>query len=877
MAGQRAEAELGVGRLLAPVGAWASVALVAGWLLRTRPDGCPELRWRAYTAGSSSDLSAAVEACGAGLESGARSDLVVAGVAFTFLMAALAGVLRPLWRRSWHAPPFRDWGWVAALPAIAAVLAAGATLVLAIGLDGRTLRMSDLSAGAVSSLAWPAAILGLISVVAAAMSVLATVGSHGVPMEIDVGATWTPPPVAGTGICVSGGGIRAAAFALGALTFLERHDLNGRPTAPADGALERATYLASVSGGGYAAGAWRIARGTTGADGGWPSGVFGDLDPDAFDTMPAPERAFDRDSGDGSGLFSYFWARREYLRTGRGGLGSTAVLFLCTVALQLSLLAAGVAVIAWPLGILARSWPILGAEFHGADPYRYSMSSRTVIPVLAVLAVAVGLIVVRSTMMRTERRLTLDALVSVCVGAAALLAATLLGVPLLVDSIADVDQVATGLASVFAVGGITFTALRVASKVLHPAWSRLGGALLGLAGAVFGALVMRAAAIPGGALADRTWWYWLLLAGFVVVWSVGDPRWWSLFPVYRNRLRSAFAVRRTDSSGDASGLAPMTMRHEPTLDAYDGAGGPKHLVCCSVARSNRTGTGIPALSFVFGPDDVRMYDARSGAATHVHVVPTAAYVGALAPRRAPTIGAGRQQALGTVTAAIAMSGAAVTSAMGRMDVGSTNSLIAGLNVRLGAWVPNPRHVAVDRRPAKRARVNYLIKELFGWYDLRDPHLYITDGGHWDNLGVVELLRRRCETIVCIDTSGDMPGSFAALVQALDLARVECRARVDFDGGLDGLRATPPERPATSSCAATIVYLDDDANETGRGRLLFVKAQISEDLSDQLIGYSFEDPLFPNYSTADQFLGADQFRMMVRLGWESTRNGVRSWT
>jgi len=256
----------------------------------------------------------------------------------------------------------------------------------------------------------------------------------------------------------------------------------------------------------------------------------------------------------------------------------------------------------------------------------------------------------------------------------------------------------------------------------------------------------------------------------------------------------------------------------------------------------------------------------------VHEVNTAKFVTALGRRVFTGRGARRPTSLGTVSAAIAMSGAAVTSSMGRMNVGTTNSLIAGMNVRLGAWVPNPRHVRIDPQPAKRARVNYLVKELFGLYDLDDPHVYVTDGGHWDNLGLVELLRRRCATIVCIDTSGDPPGTFSTLRQALDLALVECRARVDLDTGdhpLEALRAPEGIRPATASAVGRIDYLDAAGHTVGHGTLLFVKAQVSADLTSPLISYSFEDPLFPHYSTADQFLGAQQYLMLARLGWETT--------
>ena len=121
----------------------------------------------------------------------------------------------------------------------------------------------------------------------------------------------------------------------------------------------------------------------------------------------------------------------------------------------------------------------------------------------------------------------------------------------------------------------------------------------------------------------------------------------------------------------------------------------------------------------------------------------------------------------------AVSGAALSPSLGRSDLGTTNALLAAFNVRLGAWVPNPRYaVNPSGSGFKRLRVSYVFRELFGLYDTRDPYLYVTDGGHWENLGLVELLRRECETIICVDASGDSPGDYKTLREALDLAGLE---------------------------------------------------------------------------------------------------------
>ena len=81
-----------------------------------------------------------------------------------------------------------------------------------------------------------------------------------------------------------------------------------------------------------------------------------------------------------------------------------------------------------------------------------------------------------------------------------------------------------------------------------------------------------------------------------------------------------------------------------------------------------------------------------------------------------------------------------------------NALLALANIRLGMWMPNPRYIPADMPlPAKpgypRRRLGYLVKEMLQVYDPDDLYVYITDGGHWENLGVIELIRRQCAEIV----------------------------------------------------------------------------------------------------------------------------------
>ncbi len=884
--------------LLIQLGIWALAAAALIVFGHSRPSGCSELSLRVPFAGGRREFDAAIAACGDISAGPTRDDLLLEAAAFSLLLFLLVPILHLLWKVSWRAEPFSRWTFMGAVPAGAGALGSIATILFAVGAstDGDTLSLSDGYARAIAATTWPASGFAILAVGAVGISALTAIGSAGVPAKEDLppGRPWAPDPMEGHGICVSGGGIRASAFSLGVLSYLERHRMDGSPATVADrdGVLDTARYLASVSGGGYTAGAWRVARGNAaeeGADTAWPEGIFGD--PTELTTMPTA--AFDDadpDEGHAPSLYTHMWERRQFLRTGRGGMSVSVAFVLLTIVLQLALIALFVVVFAWPIGLLARSWAVLGPTWFARDPYQFSASARSWTPVLVVLSIAAVVIVFRNFMLRTKLRLELDAAVGVLILVAVVLTGVLVVLPSLIAAIADLGGAVGAITGVFAAGGVVAFASRTLTKVLRPRLIRLGGLLFSLAAVAFALLVVRAAAIPDGFLrgdidvglfsVPAGVAYAVLALAALIAWSFGDPRWWSLFPVYRNRIRAAFAVttdqrRTTARHAVSSALYPLSRKHEPTLDEYQGAPGPTHLVCCAAARANGTATGIPALSFVFAPDEVRMYESGPETVT-VHSAPTEQYVRSLGREVFTQLPARRPKSLGTVSAAVAMSGAAVTSSMGRFDLGSTNTLIAGMNVRLGAWVPNPRYVAIEETPAKRARLNYLLKEMMGWYDLADPHVYITDGGHWDNLGLVELLRRRCETVICVDASGDQPGSFSTFFDALELARIECDAFVDIsvgDHGVSAMRTTGDcSRPATSTAVGTIHY-GDEQGSGGVGRILYIKAQVCDDLPTPMIGFSFQDPEFPNYSTADQFLTADQFRQLAMLGWESAKLGL----
>ncbi len=107
-----------------------------------------------------------------------------------------------------------------------------------------------------------------------------------------------------------------------------------------------------------------------------------------------------------------------------------------------------------------------------------------------------------------------------------------------------------------------------------------------------------------------------------------------------------------------------------------------------------------------------------------------------------------------VGACVSASGAAASPNMGYHTSTPVAFLMTFFNVRLGLWLRSPRLPVKGNKQSARWGLWYLLKELFATADVKDHYLYLSDGGHFENLGVYELVRRRCRYIIVGDAEQD---------------------------------------------------------------------------------------------------------------------------
>jgi hypothetical protein len=240
--------------------------------------------------------------------------------------------------------------------------------------------------------------------------------------------------------------------------------------------------------------------------------------------------------------------------------------------------------------------------------------------------------------------------------------------------------------------------------------------------------------------------------------------------------------------------------------------------------------------------------------------------------------------------AMAISGAAVSSNMGSDSIKPLGPTLALLNVRLGYWLKNPRYMprTPSNEPQHHSTPLYLWSEITGRLYENAEAVYLTDGGHIENLGVYELLRRRCKVIIAVDAEADASMNFSALMTLQRYARIDLGIRIDLPWTpirtrtldlMSGNAGKPPS-PATSSLPApaaepvkpngphtAIGIIDYGGGE--KGYLLYIKSSLSGDENDYIRDYARRNASFPHETTGDQFFSEEQFEVYRALGFHMT--------
>lgn len=237
-------------------------------------------------------------------------------------------------------------------------------------------------------------------------------------------------------------------------------------------------------------------------------------------------------------------------------------------------------------------------------------------------------------------------------------------------------------------------------------------------------------------------------------------------------------------------------------------------------------------------------------------------------RRSQVYGGQHGISLGT---AVATSGAAASPNMGSNSSPAVTFIMTLFNARLGIWLGNPGKLGryTTSRSGPRFSSRVIFEEAMGMTDGCHPYVNLSDGGHFDNLGLYEMVRRRCRYIVVCDAGCDPTCSFDDLGNAIRKIRIDLGIPIDFE---DRVHIFPKAQdgaavPADARYCAlgTIRYDLMDGPGAPAGTLLYVKPAICDTEPYDVTNYATSSPTFPHETTADQWFSESQFESYRALG------------
>jgi hypothetical protein len=366
---------------------------------------------------------------------------------------------------------------------------------------------------------------------------------------------------------------------------------------------------------------------------------------------------------------------------------------------------------------------------------------------------------------------------------------------------------------------------------------------------------------------DSPWWAvlivlsGLLLLGGLMGWLVDINR-FSLHAAYRNRLIRAYLGA---SRGDERRPNPFTGFDEAdNIEMHE-------------LRGNRPFHVLAMALNLVGGQKLAWQDrkAESFTASPLHAGGVGLGYRDVARYALHKNGRGALS-LGT---SLAISGAAASPNMGYHSSPIVTFLLALFNVRLGWWLGNPGRAGDHSydTPGPRFSPFSLFSEAFGLTDNEHPYVYLSDGGHFENLALYEMILRRCHFIVVSDAGCDPEFKFEDLGNAVAKIRIDLGVPIKFDKipmrpravDRESYDVTRGRQEATPYCAiARICYSCVDGLEGGEvedGVLLYIKPSLNGTEPADVFNYAKLHPAFPHESTAEQLYTESQFESYRELG------------
>jgi hypothetical protein len=252
---------------------------------------------------------------------------------------------------------------------------------------------------------------------------------------------------------------------------------------------------------------------------------------------------------------------------------------------------------------------------------------------------------------------------------------------------------------------------------------------------------------------------------------------------------------------------------------------------------------------------------------------------------------------------VGISGAAFTTGLGARTDLAKSLLLGLLNVRLGHWWDSGVEPSQRQGAARQSMSGMVGKWIAGWFPAQVAfgdellarfhgparrHWYLSDGGHFENTGCYELIRRRVPFIIACDCGADPKYQFEDVATLVRKARIDFGTKIDFfeepqvkanfpdgEGIIGALSDLIPRQDADNNqklsrahaAVAELTYPALPGGAEEKGWLLLIKPTLTEEMSRDILHYAIDNDPFPQQSTMDQFFDEAQWESYRRLGSE----------
>jgi hypothetical protein len=194
--------------------------------------------------------------------------------------------------------------------------------------------------------------------------------------------------------------------------------------------------------------------------------------------------------------------------------------------------------------------------------------------------------------------------------------------------------------------------------------------------------------------------------------------------------------------------------------------------------------------------------------------------------------------------------------------------MALFNLRLGWWLGNPGKAGKKswKRNGPTFSAWVMLREMLGFTSDSYEFVYLSDGGHFENLGLYEMVLRRCRFIVVVDAGCDRENTFEDLGNAIRKIRIDLSTQITID-------INPILKENRRAVTGIIEYPATEDNPAMTGQIVYIKPVISNNEPPDIFNYYKTNDAFPHEPTSDQWFNESQFESYRMLGFHTIKDLV----